>query len=120
MPSTNYINSTGNELSLTQDGSVGVLLASLVEMMLFLVGTFENSLTIMVVCRTKSLQIASNFLLTSLAFADLLVSVILVPMRVSQHMALHHGTRTVPIEDCCSSDWFLQDVHLQTIEVNKV
>lgn len=96
MPSTNCINATGNELSSTQHGSaVGVLLASLVEMILFLVGTFGNSLTIMVVCRTKSLQIASNFLLTSLAFADLLVSFILVPMRASQHMALYHGT-TVP------------------------
>lgn len=56
---------------------------------------FGNSLTISVIWRTKSLQVASNFLLASLAFADLLVSVILVPVRASQHMAFYHGV-TVP------------------------
>lgn len=91
-----HINSTKNEnISATQEGSIGVLLASCVEIILCLLGTFGNSLTISVIWRTKSLQVASNFLLASLAFADLLVSVILVPMRASQHMAFYHGV-TVP------------------------
>lgn len=92
MASTYYMNSTGKEPQSTQEGSIGVLLASCVEMILCLLGTFGNSLTIIVICRTKSLQVVSNFLLASLALADFLVSVILVPMRASQHMALYHGS----------------------------
>ena len=92
MASANYINSTGKEAESTQENSIGVLLASCVEMTLCLLGTLGNSLTIIVVYQSRSLQIVSNILLASLAFADLLVSAILVPMRASQHMALYHGT----------------------------
>ena len=76
-------------------GSYSVLLASCVEILLCLFGTVGNSLTIAVICKSKSLQVVSNFLLASLAFADLLVSAVLVPMRASQHMAMYRGT-TVP------------------------
>lgn len=87
--------STGRDAETTQEGSPSVLLASCVEIVLCLFGTLGNSLTIAVICRAKSLQVVSNFLLASLAFADLLVSAILVPMRASQHMAMYRGT-TVP------------------------
>ena len=80
----------------TQEASTAVLLASCVEIILCLLGTLGNSLTITVVYRNKSLQVVSNFLLASLAFADLLVSAILVPMRASQHMATYHGCKSVP------------------------
>ena len=79
-----------------QEGSTAVLLASCVEIILCLLGTLGNSLTIAVVFRNRSLQVVSNFLLASLAFADLLVSAILVPMRASQHMALYHGHTSLP------------------------
>ena len=85
-------NSTNN----TQDGSAAVLVASCVEIALCLLGTLGNSLTILVVLKKKSLQVVSNFLLASLAFADLLVSSILVPMRASQHMGLYSGGRSIP------------------------
>ncbi|KAJ7374376.1 hypothetical protein OS493_007478 [Desmophyllum pertusum] len=93
MAASNSTNTpTGSEAESTQEGSAGVLLASCVEIILCLLGTLGNSLTIAVVCRNKSLQVVSNFLIASLAFADLLVSAILVPMRASQHMAQFHGT----------------------------
>ncbi|KAL9954368.1 hypothetical protein ACROYT_G041893 [Oculina patagonica] len=79
-----------------QEGSTAVLLASCLEIILCLLGTVGNSLTITVVCKNRSLQVVSYFLLASLAFADLLVSAILVPMRASQHMALYHGRTSVP------------------------
>ncbi|KAL9954369.1 hypothetical protein ACROYT_G041894 [Oculina patagonica] len=79
-----------------QEGSTAVLLASCVEIILCLLGTVGNSLTITVVCENRSLQVVSYFLLASLAFADLLVSAILVPMRASQHMALYHGRTSLP------------------------
>ena len=53
----------------------------------FLFGTVGNSLTIAVICKSKSLKVVSNFILISLAFADLLVGAVLVPMRASQHMS---------------------------------
>ena len=87
---------TESEAVSTQEGSTAVLLASCVEIILCLLGTLGNSLTITVVFRNKSLQVVSNFLLASLAFADLLVSAILVPMRASQHMALYYGRTSVP------------------------
>ena len=40
---------------------------------MFLFGTVGNSLTTTVICKRKSLQVVSNFLITSLAFADLFV-----------------------------------------------
>ena len=96
MTSSTYTNSTEQAPDKSnQEGSVGVLLASCVEITLCLLGTFGNSLTIIAICRNSSLQVVSNFLLASLAFADLLVSAILVPMRASQHMAFYLGT-TVP------------------------
>ena len=96
MTSSTYTNSTGQAPDMSnQEGSVGVLLASCVEIVLCLLGTFGNSLTIIAISRNSSLQVVSNFLLASLSFADLLVSAILVPMRASQHMAFYHGT-TVP------------------------
>lgn len=85
-----------NSTNTTQEGSTAVLLASCVEIALCLLGTLGNSLTILVVFRNKSLQVVSNFLLASLAFADLLVSAILVPMRASQHMALYNGSTSIP------------------------
>lgn len=85
-----------NSTNTTQEGSTAVLLASCVEIALCLLGTLDNSLTILVVFRNKSLQVVSNFLLASLAFADLLVSAILVPMRASQHMALYNGSTSIP------------------------
>ena len=85
-----------NSTNTTQEGSAAVLLASCVEIALCLLGTLGNSLTILVVFKKKSLQVVSNFLLASLAFADLLVSVILVPMRASQHMGLYNGGRSIP------------------------
>ena len=96
MTSSTYTNSTAQAPNMSnQEGSVGVLLASCVEIVLCLLGTFGNSLTIIAISRNSSLQVVSNFLLASLSFADLLVSAILVPMRASQHMAFYHGT-TVP------------------------
>lgn len=90
------INSTvSNEYRTPQKGSVAVLPASCVEITLCLLGTFGYSLTIIIICQFRSLQVVSNLLLASLAFADLLVSAILVPMRASQHMAFYLGT-TVP------------------------
>ena len=90
------INSTvRNEYRSPQKGSIAVLLASCVEITLCLLGTFGNSLTIIIICQSRSLQVVSNLLLASLAFADLLVSAILVPMRASQHVAFYLGT-TVP------------------------
>lgn len=85
-----------NSTNTTQEGSAAVLLASCVEIALCLLGTLGNSLTILVVFKKKSLQVVSNFLLASLAFADLLVSAILVPMRASQHMALYNGGTSIP------------------------
>ena len=85
-----------NSTNITQEGSTAVLLASCVEIALCLLGTLGNSLTILVVFRNKSLQVVSNFLLASLAFADLLVSAILVPMRASQHMTLYNGGNSIP------------------------
>lgn len=85
-----------NSTNAIQEGSTAVLLASCVEIALCLLGTLGNSLTIIVVFRKKSLQVVSNFLLASLAFADLLVSAILVPMRASQHMALYKGGTSIP------------------------
>ena len=90
------INSTvRNEYRSPQKGSVAVLPASCVEITLCLLGTFGNSLTIIIIYQSRSLQVVSNLLLASLAFTDLLVSAILVPMRASQHMAFCLGT-TVP------------------------
>ena len=85
-----------NSTTTTQEASIAVLLASCVEIALCLLGTLGNSLTIIVVFRNESLQVVSNFLLVSLAFADLLVSAILVPMRASQHMALYNGGSSIP------------------------
>lgn len=85
-----------NSTNTSQEGSTAVLLASCVEIALCVLGTLGNSLTITVVCRNKSLQVVSNFLLASLAFADLLVSAILVPMRASQHMTLYNGGTSIP------------------------
>ena len=87
---------TRNQAVSSQEGSSAVLLASCAEIILCLLGTLGNSLTITVVFRNKSLQVVSNFLLASLAFADLLVSAILVPMRASQHMALYQGRTSLP------------------------
>ena len=87
------INSTVlNQPSLSSKGTVAVLLASCVEIILCLLGTLGNSLIIAAVCRNQNLQVASNLLVGSLAFADLLVSVVLVPMRASQHMAMYLGS----------------------------
>lgn len=85
-----------NSTNTIQEGSTAVLLAACVEIALCVLGTLGNSLTIIVVFRKKSLQVVSNFLLASLAFADLLVSAILVPMRASQHMALYNGGTSIP------------------------
>ena len=81
-----------NQPSLSSKGTVAVLLASCVEIILCLLGTLGNSLIIAAVCRNQNLQVASNLLVGSLAFADLLVSVVLVPMRASQHMAMYLGS----------------------------
>ena len=64
-----------------------VLAAAIVEILIVFVGMTGNLFTIIAVLRNSALQYATNYLIVSLAVADLLVSAILVPMRASQHIA---------------------------------
>ena len=73
-----------------------VLFAAIVEVLICVVGTIGNVLTIVAIFRNKSLQIATNFFIVSLSVADLLVCSVLVPMRASQHVNIYKGSGQVP------------------------
>lgn len=72
-----------------------VLAAAIMEIIIFFLGTIGNLFTIVAVLHSKDLQYATNYLIVSLAVADLLVSTILVPMRASQHIAYQYD-HTIP------------------------
>ena len=69
-----------------------VLVAAVMEVLICIVGTLGNVLTIVAILRNKTLQYATNLFIVSLSVADLLVCLVLVPMRVSQHINLYNGT----------------------------
>ena len=71
-----------------------ILAAAVIEVFLSVFGTFGNCLVCLVVMRKRNLQVATNYLLVSLAISDLLVSAILVPMRAAQHLAFPSGGKT--------------------------
>lgn len=73
-----------------------VLVAAVMEVMICIVGTVGNLLTIVAILRNKSLQYAANLFIVSLSVADLLVCSVLVPMRASQHVNLFNGRNQIP------------------------
>lgn len=90
--------SNNTTVSSSKDGAetmpvVGVGLAATFEIFLIVAGTIGNSLTITAIIRNRKLQNTTNFFIAALAIADLLVSIILVPMRASQHISLASGKR---------------------------
>lgn len=69
-----------------------LVVSATIEISLAIVGTFGNCIVCVAVLKNRSLQMASNFYMVSLAIADLLVTTILVPTRTSQHLAFLIGT----------------------------
>ncbi|XP_020896991.1 adenosine receptor A2b-like [Exaiptasia diaphana] len=92
------MNSKGSENSTlastkgtSYQGEARILVAAIVEICLCLLGSTGNLMTCLAVLRNRTLQFATNFFIVSLAVADLLVCIILVPMRASQHFAFFLG-----------------------------
>lgn len=95
-PVGNYSNSTtqtgSNFPSFKHYAKEELVIATIIEICLAVVGTFGNCTVSVAVVKNRALHVASNFYMVSLALADLLVTAFLVPMRAAQHLALFNGS----------------------------
>lgn len=64
------------------------LIISLLELLIFILGTFGNFITCCIVFKNKQLQISAYFYVVSLAAADLITCAVLVPTRSLQHLGV--------------------------------
>ena len=76
----------GNLTDLSDAFSFGLIILTVVDVMLIIVVTVGNSLTVVAVARYRRLQSSNNVLLASLAVADLFMGIVYTPTKVMYTM----------------------------------